>query len=60
MEELKKFRTSKRYTMLEFAELIGVSLSLYSKVETGQRKPSRQFVEKLKKKFPSFNTNKLY
>ncbi len=60
MEELKKFRTNKRYTMKEFAGIIGVSLSLYAKVEQGQRKPSRQFVEKLKTKYPSFNVNKLY
>ena len=43
--------------MKEFADTIEVSNSLYQKVETGDRKPSREFITKLKKKYPQFDTN---
>ena len=57
MKELELFRKSLNLTRQEFAEAIKISKSLYEKVETGQRKPSRNFVEKLKCKFPQFDTN---
>ena len=49
MKELKSFRNSLGMTCDEFAGKIGVSVSLYSKIETGNRKPSRSFIEKLKR-----------
>ena len=48
MEILKRFRLSLNLTTQEFASNIGVSKSLYEKVETGARKPSRMFTTKLK------------
>ena len=57
MEILKEFRKSLNLTMKEFADTIEVSNSLYQKVETGDRKPSREFITKLKKKYPQFDTN---
>ena len=57
MEELKLFRISLGLTTQEFANSIGVSKSLYEKVETKARKPSRTFIEKLKLKYPQFDTN---
>lgn len=57
MEELKKFRKSLSLTSQEFAEKIGISKSLYDKVETGIRKPSREFTTKLKSKYPQFDVN---
>ena len=60
MKELELFRKSLNLTRQEFADTIKISKSLYEKVETGQRKPSRNFVEKLKNKFPQFDTNIFY
>lgn len=57
MEELKKFRISLGFTAIEMAEKIGISKSLYDKVETGARKPSREFTTKLKEVFPQFDVN---
>lgn len=57
MEELKNFRKSLNLTTANFAEQIKVSKSLYEKVETGARKPSREFIAKLKQKFPQFDVN---
>ena len=57
MEVLKKFRESLNLTALEFANSIKVSKSLYEKVEAGVRKPSREFITKLKTKYPQFDVN---
>lgn len=56
---LRKLRKENRYTLKQFAALIGVSNSLYEKVEYGIRRPSRAFLEKLKKCFPDFDLNEL-
>lgn len=57
MKELKSFRNSLGMTCDEFAGKIGVSVSLYSKIETGNRKPSRSFIEKLKREYPQIDAN---
>ena len=57
---LELFRNSLNLTRQEFADSIEVSKSLYEKVETGQRKPSRNFIEKLKRKYPQFDANIFY
>jgi len=54
---LKEFRLSLGMTLQEFASNIGVSKSYYEKIESGQRKPSREFMMKLKNKFPQFDVN---
>lgn len=60
MKQLELFRNSLNLTRQEFADSIEVSKSLYEKVETGQRKPSRNFIEKLKRKYPQFDANIFY
>lgn len=57
MEQLKEFRKSLGLTVSEFADEMKASKSLYEKVENGFRKPSREFMTKLKKRFPQFDTN---
>lgn len=57
MEALKKFRESLKLSVQEFADKINVSKSLYEKVESGTRKPSREFMTRLKKEFPQFDVN---
>ena len=60
METLKQFRLSLNLTIPGFAKEIEVSKSLYEKVETGARKPSREFITKLKRKYPQFDVNLLF
>ena len=57
MQELKKFRQSVGLTITEMAEKIQVSKSLYEKVESGHRLPSRKFIQKTKKAYPQFDAN---
>lgn len=57
MEVLKKFRESLGLSIQAFADSIKVSKSLYEKVEWGTRKPSRNFMERLKLKYPQFDIN---
>lgn len=57
MKALKDFRNSLKLTTQEFANSIDVSKSLYEKVESGDRLPSREFTTKLKKKYPQFDVN---
>lgn len=57
MEQIKQFRISQNLTVQEFANNIGVSKSLLEKIEMGNRRPSREFLEKLKKKYPQFDVN---
>ena len=60
MEILKQFRLSLNLTIPGFAKEIEVSKSLYEKVEAGTRKPSREFITKLKRKYPQFDVNLLF
>lgn len=38
-EELKRHRKAKGYTQPEFAKIVGMSFSMYSKIEQGQPTP---------------------
>lgn len=57
MEQLKKLRMSENLSQKDFAKKIGVGISMYSMIESGYRKPSRNFLEKLKKEYKMFDTN---
>lgn len=57
---LKKFRESMNLTQSAFAKSIGVSVSFYIKIELGIRKPSREFISKLKAKYPEFDVNNFF
>ncbi|MFS0819019.1 helix-turn-helix transcriptional regulator [Lysinibacillus sp. 1P01SD] len=50
--ELKKMRKELKLTQKSMAKSMGVSLSMYEKVERGHKKASRNFMESLKKKYP--------
>lgn len=60
MNFLKEFRISLNLTLQEFADNVKVSKSYYEKIESGQRKPSREFITKLKHKYPQFDVNILF
>ena len=57
MEWLKSFRNENGYTLDEMAEILGISKSLYEKIEYNDRAPSRNFLTKFKKAFPDVDMN---
>lgn len=57
METLKKIREELNLSMDEMAERLGMSTSMYEKIEYGYRVPSRRFVESMKKTFPFVDAN---
>lgn len=57
VEILKQIRTNENLTSKEMAEKIGISESLYQKLEYGVRTPSIRVIQKLKKTYPSLDTN---
>lgn len=57
---LKIFRQTKNMKQNEFAKIIGVSPSYYYKVESGQRKPSYEFMRKIKKAYPEICVDEMF
>ncbi len=52
METLKEFREAIGKTQQQMADDFKISKSMYEKLESGDRKPSREFIEKVKMKYP--------
>ena len=59
-KELKNFRTSIGKTQEEMAEIWGITLSFYKKIESGDKNPSIQTIKNFKKCFPKANTDKIF
>ena len=57
MEWLKKFRNEQGLTLNEMAEKLGISKSMYEKVEYGDRGASVQFIKRFKQVFPHIDIN---
>lgn len=57
MKDLKEFREAIGKTQEEMANELKMSKSFYSKIEKGERKPSREFIETIKNKFPYIDVN---
>lgn len=57
MECLKSFRAAQGLTRKQMAERLGVSMSMYDKVEYSDREPSRNFLNRFKEAFPNFDMN---
>ncbi|OKL36225.1 helix-turn-helix domain-containing protein [Domibacillus mangrovi] len=57
---LKQFRKEKKLTQREMADYIGVSLSMYEKVERGYIKASRNFMDALKEKYPQIDIEQFF
>lgn len=58
--KLRKIRLEHNMSISEMSKYIGVSCSLYEKIEYGQRTPSYNFIKKFKGKFPSCNTDEIF
>lgn len=54
---LKEFRTKKGLTQQEIANLVGITKSMYEKLESGERNPSKETMLKFKNTFSDFDIN---
>lgn len=57
MKTLKEFREAIGKTQEEMANEFGISKSFYEKLESGDRKPGRELIEKIKIKYPLLDIN---
>ncbi|MER2001201.1 MAG: helix-turn-helix transcriptional regulator [Carnobacterium inhibens] len=60
MEYLKKIRLEKNLKQKEMAKLINVSISAYTKIESGHLSPSFNFIKKFKITFPEADANEFF
>lgn len=60
MDRLKEFRKGKGLSQDAMARKIGVSLSMYEKVETGRAHTSSAFMARVKKAFPDANIDSIF
>lgn len=60
MNTLVDVRNKKKLTQREMAQKIGVTLTLYSKIEIGDRNPSYNFLVKFKKAFNDVIIDKVF
>ena len=60
MCELKEFRTQKGLSQEKMASELGVSLSMYAKVEQGTAKAGRHFMEKIKRTYPEASIDHIF
>lgn len=59
-EKLQKFRQSKNLTQEQMANQLDITVSHYKAIEYGQRNPSFELMEKIKKVFPKANIDKIF
>lgn len=59
-ETLVNFRNTKKMSQVQFARHIGVSTSFLSKIELGDRKPSFNFMQKLKSAFDDADIDEIF
>ena len=59
-EKLKKFRMSLKKSQEEMANMLGITLSFYSKIELGLKNPSLKTIKKFKNIFPKANVDDIF
>lgn len=57
MEKLRNFREQLGKTQEQMANDFEISKSFYEKIESGTKKPGRELIEKVKKKYPFIDIN---
>lgn len=60
MCKLKEFRIEKGLSQEKMAIKLGVSLSMYAKVEQGAAKASRTFMERIKYNYPDASIDHIF
>lgn len=59
-DKLKTYRLSIGKTQLEMANIWGITLSFYTKIELGNKNPSIQNIKEFKRRFPTANTEEIF
>lgn len=57
MKTLREFREAIGMTQEEMAINLLISKSFYEKIESGERKPGRELIERFKNKYPILDVN---
>ena len=60
MEKLKEFRKGKKLSQKSMAKLLGITLSMYEKVESGRVGASAAFMRRFKLKFPDQSVDDIF
>lgn len=60
MNTLVDLRNKENLNQREMAKKIGITLTLYSKIEIGERNPSYAFLVKFKKAFKNISVDELF
>ena len=60
MNNLRELRKENGYSQEQMAAELGVSLSMYQKVEQGNAKAGRNFMEKIKQRFPEASIDYIF
>lgn len=60
MNALRELRTENGFSQEKMAAELGVSLSMYQKVEQGNAKAGRAFMEKIKRRFPGVSIDYIF
>lgn len=60
LKPLQELRIKNGMTQKEIADKVGVSLSMYEKVERGTIRASRNFIEKIKYEFPHISVDYIF
>lgn len=60
MNNLRELRKENSLSQEQMAAELGVSLSMYQKVEQGNAKAGRKFMEKIKKRFPEASIDYIF
>lgn len=60
MERLREFRKSHNLTQEAMALKLGITVSMYEKVEGGRANASAAFMRRIKKAFPEVNIDNIF
>lgn len=60
LKPMRDLRVSNGLTQKEIADRVGVSLSMYEKVERGTIQASRNFIGKIKSEFPHISIDNIF
>lgn len=60
MERLKAFRRSQKITQEVMAFRLGITVSMYEKVESGRANASASFMRRMKKAFPDVSIDDIF
>lgn len=59
-EKLQRFRQSKKLTQEQMASRLEITVAHYKALEYGQRNPSFELMERIKRIFPNANIDKIF